>query len=53
MHVLKPNIWTEFPEFFWTFSIVLYSKKKRRFGYRICFHPQVNVGEKTPTQLGP
>jgi hypothetical protein len=44
---------TEFTEFFWTFSIVLYSKKTRRFGNWICFRPQVNVGEKTPTQLGP
>jgi hypothetical protein len=44
---------TEFTDFFWTFSIALYSKKTRRFGNWICFRPQVNVGEKTPTQLGP
>jgi hypothetical protein len=31
---------TEFTEFFWTFSIVLYSKKTRRFGNCICFRPQ-------------
>jgi hypothetical protein len=28
-------------------------KKTRRFGNWICFRPQVKVGEKTPTQLGP
>jgi hypothetical protein len=44
---------TEFTEFFWTFSIVRYSKKTRRFGNWICFRPQVKVEEKTPTQLGP
>jgi hypothetical protein len=42
----------EFTEFFWTFSIVRYSKKTRRFGNWICFRPQVKVGEKTPSQLG-
>jgi hypothetical protein len=35
------------------FSIVLYSKKTRRFGNWISFRPQVKVGVKTPTQLGP
>jgi hypothetical protein len=28
-------------------------QKTRRFGNWICFRPQVKVGEKTPTQLGP
>jgi hypothetical protein len=28
-------------------------KKTRRFGNWICFRPQLKVGEKTPTQLGP
>jgi hypothetical protein len=28
-------------------------KKTLRFGNWICFRPQVKVGEKTPTQLGP
>jgi hypothetical protein len=28
-------------------------KKTRRFGNWICFRPQVKLGEKTPTQLGP
>jgi hypothetical protein len=28
-------------------------QKTRRFGNWICFCPQVKVGEKTPTQLGP
>jgi hypothetical protein len=28
-------------------------KKTRRFGNWICFRPQVKVGKKTPTQLGP
>jgi hypothetical protein len=28
-------------------------QKTWRFGNWICFHPQVKVGEKTPTQLGP
>jgi hypothetical protein len=28
-------------------------KRTRRFGNWICFRPQVNVGEKTPTPLGP
>jgi hypothetical protein len=27
--------------------------KTRRFGHWICFRPQVKVGKKTPTQLGP
>jgi hypothetical protein len=44
---------TGFTKFFWTFSIVLYAKKTRRFGNWICFRLQVKVGEKTPTQLGP
>jgi hypothetical protein len=44
---------TEFTEFFWTFSIVLYSKKTGRFGNWICFHPQVKVGEKTPLSWAP
>jgi hypothetical protein len=35
------------------FSIVLYLKKTRCFGNWICFRPQMKVGEKTPTQLGP
>jgi hypothetical protein len=42
-----------FTEFFWTFSIVLYSKKTQRFGNWICFRPQMKVGGKTPTQSGP
>jgi hypothetical protein len=42
---------TEFTEFFWTFSIVLYSKK-HDVSETGCFRPQVKVGEKTPTQLG-
>jgi hypothetical protein len=28
-------------------------QKTRRFGNLICFRPQVKVGEKTPTQVGP
>jgi hypothetical protein len=28
-------------------------QKTRRFGNWICFRPQVKVGKKTPTQLGP
>jgi hypothetical protein len=28
-------------------------QKTRRFGNWICFRPQMKVGEKTPTQLGP
>jgi hypothetical protein len=28
-------------------------QRTRRFGNWICFRPQVNVGEKTPTKLGP
>jgi hypothetical protein len=42
-----------FKEFFWTFSIVRYSKKIRRFGNWIYIRPQMKVGEKTSTQLGP
>jgi hypothetical protein len=28
-------------------------QKTQRFGNWICFRPQVKMGEKTPTQLGP
>jgi hypothetical protein len=44
---------TELTELFWTFSIVWYSKRTRCFGNWICFRPQVKVGKKTSTQLGP
>jgi hypothetical protein len=27
--------------------------RTRRFGNWICFRPQIKVGEKTPTELGP
>jgi hypothetical protein len=38
---------------FLDFSYRLVFQKTRRFGNWLFFRPQVKVGEKTPTQLGP
>jgi hypothetical protein len=57
-YVACTNLWGKKrngPQNYWVFGLFPLSgiQRTRRFGNWICFRPQVKVGEKTPTLLGP
>jgi hypothetical protein len=53
MKIKYPTSSNKIHRIFLDFFHRLVFQKTRRFGNWICFHHQVKVGEKTPTQLGP